>query len=360
VANGVRRELPLYTWDGKLFAVRGRELPLFCPFVQTQDDEAGQGLVSLVEYHMRRMQRIEGFSFRLEPQIILDNEEQAREILCVLIEEAARNNNSRRALSDIASRAVFTDGRVTKCNLEREGTGFRLLDQRYDSANALAGQMLNVCRAVTQPREFFDGIGSLPPVLPVISNLLAGALSAIFATHYPDCDPARRKALTQPFNLHFHWGARDMAGYPPRHNGYFCERSTTRSLRGMFSTLTGRFDVISPVCVLLLPASVFMLCPSSSQPRDVDAVQSLLREVMPLGDDVPKIERVAAAWHARNAGSLSQYFLGRFRPRSGVPLAGEFGVPVVGRPVIPEGFRDTTVQQACAVVGALVAAVTAQ
>lgn len=360
VKAGERRELPLYAWDGVGFARRGRDRPLFCPFVLTEDDEEG-GLVSLTEYHLRRMRRIPGFRFRLEPQIIVDNEPEVREILGILLEEAARQPNNRRAFQDLISHAARTDGILMRCELRCEGGRYWLLDQEYPSAEALIDQLLNICRVVSAPKEQFAQIRNLPRALPVMSTKLAGLLSAILGTHLPDCGPVRRKALLQPVNLHVHWGARDMAGYPPRHKGYYVEKATTRSLRAMCTSLTAHLPHVSPVCVLLLPAAVFLLCPSSAHPRDLDAVAELLRELRTLERDVPASERATLAWLKRWRDELSSYFLHRFRHRSGIPHAGELSRQrPAARSIVLDEFRNVTMLQACAAVGALVGAISAQ
>ena len=143
-----------------------------------------------------------------------------------------------------------------------------------------------------------------------------------------------------------------MAGYPPRRNGYFIERSTTRSLRRICGALVEHFRDVDPICFLLLPAAVFMLCPSSAHPPDAELLGELFRAVE---QDPGSVEEETQAWLTRRAGALSPYFLNRFGARRGVLHVGD--LPRAGWPLEPPGWRTLTFRQACMVVGALYAAV---
>jgi hypothetical protein len=356
VERGKRHVLPLWTWDGTAYVRRTRDRAWFCPFVQTELD--GE-LLPLVELHWRRMQAIPRFRFGLEAAVIVEHEADVRPMLALLLEEASQQDNPRRGLQELISHSVGTDGSIARAEIRRAGKGYWLDSYFYPSTEALVEQALVPFRATSEPREFFERIGDLPPLLPVVSNLLVGILSAIFATHYPDAGDTRA-CLTRPFNPHLHWGARDMAGYPPHRRGYFVERSTTRSLRRICAPLVTHFPDVDPVCIVLLPATVFMLCPTSAHPRDADLLGELFREVSQADPDHAgdasndlqrSVQTITQAWLARRASALSPYFLNRFGVRRGVLPVGESTAG--GQPLEPLGWRTLTFRQACMIVGTL-------
>lgn len=341
VERGRRRPLPLSTWDGARFARRDRHRPLFCPFVQAEVDGV---LTPLVEVHWRRMRAIAGYRFGLEASAIVSHGPAVVEMLCLLLEEASGKANQRRAFSDLISHAVGLDGDIARCELRRDGAGYLLNGHRFPSARALAEAALLPFRALTDPGWFFSEIGGLRPLLPVVSHLLTGILSAAFGTHYPD--GAARPA--DPFVTHLHWGARAMAGCPPRRTGYFSERSTLRAMRGISASLVAHRPEVDPLCFVLLPAPVFMLCPSSAQPEDRERLAGLFREV--LASAPQAAQEVAVSWLGENRDGLSPYLRGRFRPGKGVPYGGERLERA--EPVEPDGFRDLSFRQACGIVAA--------
>jgi hypothetical protein len=193
-----------------------------------------------------------------------------------------------------------------------------------------------------------------------MSHVVVRIFTALFATHYPDLGTAHAE-LTRPFNLHLHWGARDMAGFPPRQKGYFASYSKRRSYRIICDTLLAHFPAIDPLCIALLPAAIFMLCPASAHPRDATLLAELFRQVREAGahlDTRPDgplqqaVEDVTRRWLARHAEALSPYFANRFHPRRGVLHTDE--PPAASEPHEPDGFRALTLRQACMIVGALV------
>ncbi|MEU6083345.1 DUF6025 family protein [Streptomyces sp. NPDC047108] len=342
VDQGRRTELPLFTWDGRRFARRDRDRPLFCPLVQTEEDGT---LTPLVDVHLRRMRAITGYRFALEATALVDRGDAVAAMLTELLERASRRDNPRRAFADLVSHAVRLDGDVARCELRPEGAGYRLDGHRYASARELAEAALLPFRALTDPARFFERIGELPPVLPVVSHLLTGVLTGMFATHYPDGPAAPGVA---PFTTHLHWGARSMAGCPPRRGGYFTSRAAVRGMRSISDALVGRFADAAPLCVVLLPAPVFMLCPAGTDTGDTERMAALFRAVTAArpGEEYD----AALAWLRTHQGGLSDYLRGRFREGSGVPYGGVRRDPAV--PVEPDGFRDLTFRQASAIVAA--------
>jgi hypothetical protein len=361
VEHGRRTELPLFTWDGARCIRRTREVPLFTPFVLTEVDG---GLVPIVEVHWSRMRRFQEFDFRLEAAAIREHEPLVRAILHVLLEEAAVQENPRRSFQDLLSHQVALDGRIWRCELQREAGSYRMGGASYATTDELVEAAMLPFLAATEPERFFAQLPDLPRHLPVMSNVLASMLSALLSTHYPGCR-IERATMTQPFNPHFHWGARDMAGYPPRRKGYFAERSTAKSGRKICQVIVDRFASVDPILFVLMPAAIFMLCPADAYPRDSDLVSELIHSVRQATEglaDRPEsmmaaVDSAVQRWLERATHALSGYFLNRFGARRGVLNAGE--LPTYSDPVEPEGFRELTLRQACMIVGALAEAVAA-
>ncbi len=342
VDGGRRRALELFTWDGRGFARRDRERALFCPMVRTEVDGA---LEPLARVHLRRMRRIPGYRFATWADSLMACAPLLVDMMTVLIEAARSDPNPPRALTELVSQSVRLDGSVRRCELRPDGDGFVLDDHRFGSARELARAVLLPLRALTEPDWFFEHIASMPPVLPVISLLMTNVLFAVLGDHRPDETGVPQEG---PFITHLHWGARAMAGAPPRRSGYFGRRSRVRPMRTITATLVREFERIRPVCFLLLPAPVFQLCPPSSEPADAELLARVFTAVTRAAPEAAY--EVALAELAGVCGQLSPYVRDRFREGSGVPRDGEPREAAV--PVEPEGFRDLTYRQACALVAA--------
>jgi Family of unknown function (DUF6025) len=359
VENGQRYILPLSTWNGRRFERRTRKLPLFVPLVWTEFQDQ---LLPLTRLHWQRMQTVKQFEFQLEAQLIYDHRDQILPMLVALIDEAILRPNSRRALQDLISHAVSLDGRMKRAFVAQGNSGYWLNETYFPSTEALARAMLQLFEAAIEPEQFFDDIAKMPAQLPVMSNILVGVFSAIFFSHYPGIE-IDRPTMTQPFNPHFHWGARDMAGFPPRRSGYFMARASTRSIRQICDTLLRGFSQIDPVYFLLMPAAIFMLCPPDVFVKDSETLSVLFQRVRkatahtdpgstPAVDETDGLVR---DWLSEFGSSVSPYFLNRFRPGQGILQKVERPLESVASE--PDGFRDLTLRQSCQLVGSLVEAI---
>ncbi|MCA0350599.1 MAG: DUF6025 family protein [Chloroflexi bacterium] len=353
IDHGKRTLLPLYTWDGQGLVERQREQPLFTPFVQTSLDGAQ---ISLNSLHWQRMQQFQQFEFRLEAQSVWQHAELAKAIVQHLLEQAAIQPNARRAFQDILSHQVSLDGTMQRVAIQHEAQGYRMGAMFYSSAAELAEASMLPWLAVAEPASFFANIKRLPNQLPLCSHLLAGIFSAIFHTHYPSAT-VDRQTMCRPFNPHFHWGARDMAGYPPYRNGYIAEKSTTKSYRTMCQSIIDRFDEVDPMLLILLPAVIFALCPTNQHPHDAEALAALFEQVQQLEPNSDQasyqqaISQRVAVWLDHQRSALSAYWINRFAPRQGILHSQTL---VSSRPVEPVGFRQLSFRQACMIVGALI------
>ncbi|WP_327070951.1 DUF6025 family protein [Kitasatospora sp. NBC_01250] len=342
VERGGARALPLYTWDGRQFALRDRGRPLFCPLVQTERE--GE-LAALITVHWERMLGIPGYRFKSWAQSLMDNEALLLDMLCVLITEAVADSSPERTLSELLSHAVHLDGQVGRCGPVRDGAGFLLDGHRYDSVRALAEGTLLTLRALTEPTWFFANIAALPTVLPVPSLLLANVLFALFGEHRPEETGIPDEG---PFITHLHWGARAMAGCPPRRNGYFARKTRLSPMRKILRTLVRHFPEAKPICFVLLPAQVFMLCPPGSSFGDLDQLAGVIKAVR--AADPEQVHDVALREVASREEDFSDYLRGRFRPEAGVPRDG--AAREADLSTEPEGFRELTFRQASSLVSA--------
>ncbi|WP_433547245.1 DUF6025 family protein [Streptomyces sp. CA-294286] len=341
IDGGKRHTLPLHTWNGVRFVRRDRAKPLFCPLVQAEVD--GQ-LVPLVDLHWQRMLALPGYRFRQWAAALTDNAPLVTDMLTLLLEQAAQQGRNQ-AFAELISQAVRLDGEVRRCDLRPDGAGYVLDGHRYPSARALAEAVMLTVHALVEPAEFFARLPALPPVLPVMSLQLTNVLFALLDMHHPDAPAGPPES---PFITHLHWGARAMAGCPPRRGGYLSRRSTVRSLRALTDPLVRHFDAANPVAFVLLPAQVFMLCPPSTSPYDAEIVAELFREVRAARPDAAY--ETTLTWLDGNRDRLSEYLRGRFRSGSGVPADDTLREPAV--PTEPEGFRELTFRQACGAVAA--------
>lgn len=342
VDRGHARQLALYTWNGKRFAMRDRSRPLFCPFVQA---DYNGGLRALITVHWERMLRIPGYRFKNWAQSLLDNEPLLIDMLCVLLDEACSGKYPERDLSELISHSARLDGQVSRCGPVPNGTGYLLDGCRYASSRELARAVTLSLRALTEPEWFFANIDSAPVVLPVPSLLLTNMLFAVFGDHRPEESGVPNEG---PFITHLHWGARAMAGCPPRRNGYFARRSRLRPMRNIMRVLTRDFPEVKPVCFVLMPAQVFMLCPPSSSQADLDRLSQVIK-VVHEADPELCYETALREVESRSE-EFSRYLRGRFR--NGVGVAHDDGRPEMGQPAEPETFREMTFRQACALVAA--------
>ena len=341
IVEGKRHILPLHTWDGTRFVRRDRGKPLFCPLVQAEVD--GQ-LVPLVDLHWQRMLALPGYRFRQWAAALVDNAPLVTDMLTLLLERAGAQGRNQ-AFAELVSQSVRLDGEVGRCDLRPDGAGYVLDGHRYPSARSLAEATMLTVHALVEPAKFFTRLPELPPVLPVMSLQLTNVLFTLLDTHHPDAPAGPPES---PFITHLHWGARAMAGCPPRRGGYLSRRSTVRSLRAITDPLVENFDAANPVAFVLLPAQAFMLCPPSTSPRDAEVLGELFRRLR--ASHRESAFDTTLTWLDGNRDQLSEYLRGRFRSGSGVP-----GDDVLRDPAVliePEGFRALTFRQACGAVAA--------
>ncbi|PPV05195.1 hypothetical protein XbrCFBP1976_18385 [Xanthomonas bromi] len=301
------------------------------------------------------MERLSRFNFVMEADALLAHEDRLRRILEACVEEAAAQPNPRVALQSVFDRQVDLAAVVTRQDIVRHGPGWKMGPHYYASTGELVETALLPFRAVAQPEAFFSAMPQHPAYLPVVAAPAVQLIAAFLGTHYPRCLDASYRTDCS-FNPHFHWGARDMAGYPPVQNGYFARSSRAKIARRTADMLVRRFQDLDPVLFVLIPASIFMLCPTAASEGDSEAVADLIAKVrdragaLPAEKAMAGVSDVVSRWLATGP-SVSPYFLRRFLPRSGVGHGAP--LPPPSTLVRPEGFTSFSLRQACMTVAAL-------
>lgn len=355
IEDGTRVPLSLYTWNGIRFAKRTREQSYFTPFVQT---EILGDLIPLVKLHWDRMNQYEGFNFKLEASIIWEKKELFRDILYVLLESATSESNQQRALLDILSHMVSTDGVISRSNLTFDGSGYLIGDTYYKNSGALVEAALIPFMAACEPNVFFSNISEFPKDIPVASNNVVAIISAMFNTHYPGCD-VNRKLMTTPFNPHLHWGAIGMAGYPPIKKGYFAEKSSIKTSTNISQTIVNSFNEIDPIFFILIPASAFTICPTSHHHNDLELINELINNILNQTNTnsetdilLREVYQIVDSWLNINKNKLSLYFINRFASRRSV--LNQIELPNYSDTIVPEKFEELTFRQSSMIVGVLI------
>ncbi|AJT40365.1 DUF6025 family protein [Psychromicrobium lacuslunae] len=342
IDRGQRIELPIYTWDGGQFSRRDREQPLFCPLVKVEHQGA---LRPLAATQWQRMREEADYPFTSWASVLINNRPLVSALLSKLITEAPKQQRNQ-AFDEIISHAVALDGTVQRGALETEGTGFRLAGVHYRDAEAVAEAALDLVSALLEPEAFFERIGAMPARLPVISLQCTNVLFALLSTHR---HRGKKGPLEEsPYRVHPHWGARAMAGAPPLRSGYLMRTSAQRSLRALVDPLLGEYPEVQPTVLALIPAAIFMLCPTSREPADAELLAGLFAEVAGLG--VEQATSSASRWFSEHRQSLSPYLRNRFIAGAGVPRDAD---PLaVAESVQPPGFRELGIAEACAIAAA--------
>jgi Family of unknown function (DUF6025) len=353
VRGGRREILPLYSWGGSDFIVRDRAIPRLVPFVLTPDQ--GQ-LISLVEFHRRRCSNLSSYDFQSQAGLIRKNETLLREVLRSLIVNANRQADPGKALGLVFDRVASCDGSVRRASWSVHATSYHCDADAFGDANTLLDCALLPFVAASEPDQVADDISHFARAMPLCSSPLISLLLAIFNSHVSDPKLAGPHH-SAPFNIHPHWGAIGMAGYPPRRSGHFADH--VRYGRKLYQTIIRDFQAFSPVYFVLLPAAIYLLWPQEHFARDVELVANLINDVRRKTDTLlektnilyAEISLVVQQWLQEVRGSLSAYFVNRFASQRSV--FNDIHLPPPGQCLRPAGFNDLTLRQASMMVGAL-------
>jgi hypothetical protein len=344
VKSGSRTKLELFTWNGREFQKRDRSKSYFVPFVKVKDESS---LTPLVSFHFSKMSALSKFKFQTEAELVIKNEDRVLEILETLLISASQREGSKNALEEIISHSVLLDGSIQRCTIHSDGHQFKIGDSIFSNAAALAKAAMSSYYAVARPSEFLDQMKAHPPLFPIIaSNTLGRLLGAHLHSDFPQGIPENEKE--NAINLHLHWGARDMAGFLPLHKGYFGTYNRLRSLQIFSKILKETFSDFRPVGFVLLPASIFMLCPNSYYTQDIELLNDLFSLVKE-GRSSQNTPAVYQSWSKDNWPKLSDYFKKRFIKRRGIVL--EKLPEENSKSEITESFKELSLSEACHLVG---------
>jgi hypothetical protein len=353
VRGGRREALPLYSWGGSDFVIRDRTVPRLSPFVLTPDQ--GQ-LISLVEFHRRRCANLPSYHFRSQAGLILQNEVCLREVLRSLVMNAYRQPNPGKALGLVFDRIASCDGSVRRASWTVHGNACYCDTDEFADTETLLDCAVLPFVAASEPDRVTTEISHFARPMPLCSSPLIGMLLAIFDSHVSDRQIVGRNHR-DPVNVHPHWGAIGMAGYPPRRSGHFADHA--RYSRKLYQTVIREFQEFRPVYFVLLPAAIYLLWPQEHYLRDVELVANLIHDVRRKTDALlektnilyEEVSRVVLHWLKEVRSSLSAYFINRFVLRRSV--FNDIILPPPGRCIRPDGFDNLTLRQASMMIGAL-------
>lgn len=354
--NDKRIKLDIYTWNRltKDFTKRERVHSYFTPFVQTKIN--GE-LVPLVDVHFKKLKDEYSIDFELESSLIFHNESKVRKIIHFLL-QYVESNTSNNILPYLFSHEVYLDGTMTRTKVQYDGENYILGDIIYKNSEELINACMMPFYAVENSVNFFAEIENHPNCFPLISNTLMGIISAQLNSHIASVN--RNKFSNKDINFHFHWGARDMGGYPPLKKGYFSSKSHRKGYKRVLEILVNSEKGISPTYFVIIPAVIFSLCPSSHYPKDIVMLKDLFKEILsintlePLSDEemMKCINNKVDSWLVRNQKEISAYFLNKFNFKSGI-LHDNYITSDSSTIEEPDNFRELTFKQACMIVGSL-------
>lgn len=346
--DGNRKSLDLYSWDGHSFTKRERNRTYFAPFMLVYNDT----FTPLINVHSENLKNHSKFQFKKETSLLLKYENLVKRILKVLLANAGKQKNDKRAYQEIFSHEVTLFGDMKRAVLVRDGEGYQFGERYYHNVDELIDAAILPLLAVDNPDNFFSNISTYRNSMPLISNVLSGILSAILGSHLQTDNP-KELANSNVVNIHFHWGARSMAGYPPIKNGYFQSKSTKKSYRNMIQAIVGEINEIRPIYIVLIPSVIYSLLPNNK--KDAELLETLFSDVYSLKDTInqeglylDKFKNVVYKFLLINQDNFSDYFLEKFKKQSGI--LHEFNGSG-DKTYVPSNFEHLSFKEACIIVG---------
>lgn len=208
----------------------------YCPFTAV---DLGGNLISLTQFHVSTKPAVA----QLEAKFLLKHESFIIDFVLALNNYANRQDVPKRVLSNIFSHWLMPDGTLSD------------IDDFQFSREQISRAFVPF-QAQCDAGFLFSDYTLMKEPIPVFSGLFVFFLEAILN--------ADRK---NPFSshVHFHWGARSMAGIPPE-NGYLFSQGTQRRLKRLFDATRAVLPSFRNLTIVLLPAPIFLLFqPSHSE-----------------------------------------------------------------------------------------------
>ncbi len=362
-SSGQAKPLPLFSWQNGEFRPCDPSVAYFSPMIQTLNQGQRQSLVS---FHMAQLPT--NLRFQSESDLIYRQWPLVLSIIKHLLRTSLDAQNPKAECQELISHVVSLDGQVARAGVAiNQVNGLRTLcieGLEGLSLDELAERCVLPFMASSDPETFFNHMKSLPERFPVVSNTLTRILSALCHSHF-DTESINQQMMT-PFNPHYHWGARAMAGYPPIKRGYFSNKNKRRFTSRFCQRIIEVFPEVAPLLFLILPSSVFMLQASTRHPEDASCLDRLFDAVMDQTEGqasqpelmVETVSRLVGQWLDKEEGKISLYLLNRFRPNQGVEhgldeMADCSASLPIYEPLDSDSFHALGLQQACMIVGCL-------
>ena len=350
ISRGAQEKLALFTLDEGTLVERGRDHPLFSPFVWTREDGA---LVPLTLFQKGRNPALRNVSFAYCSTTLLAQEGLFQEILRAVIAGLLDDNAPSRVVEGFTDRVVYPNGIVTRNIPTITNREFDYGEIRFGADDFIEALLLPF-RAAANPLETFGQLSHKGSGIPLLSVHFVNLVYAFLKTHLLE---AGRSADQAPLNTHMHWGAIGMAGFPPFKHGYFREK--LNSTRVLAKYVLKAMPKLAPIVFVLMPAAVYLLWTASDFPRDSALVNDLMEGVLRRTNDLSskpnlmqqEIRSTTQTWFEKRSTELSAYFLNRFIRRRSV--FNEVELPVSGGQTCQLAFSSMTMQQATMLVGAM-------
>lgn len=343
-------ELPLFTVSGE--PVDRRE-PRFA-FLLLAQNPVGE-VKPLTQIHRESMEEL-GINVRTVSDFIVEHHETVTEYLTALLQQTDPDERYL-FLRQIVNRTITGGGKEMRGGGQPIPLRWNPWRKRYVIGNIeypteeqVVEQILRTYKIASNPSEYLRE-EEIPDALPILSKEALIVLIALLRA-----DQNLTQPPMQPFYPHFHWGGFQMAGAPPKIDGYF--RGSVNNIRSILSTMRAARLDIPPLFYVLLPAAPFNLWPSGEDWVTQEAMAQLIARVHEKTDGLARnpnkliagVEEVVNEWVSTTEKTLPYYFISRFSPYD-TTMTG--ALPPSPGMVMPEGFDSLTFQQASLIVGCL-------
>lgn len=346
VERGVARELPLLVHTASGLRPAARTRSWFGPFVIVRADDE---LRLLSECHRTRNARLD-LPLDYVSRRLMKDEKRLHELITTALCAAEEHSRGKVLLASLFAGLVGTDG------APRTGTvafteKHYAVDDALLSRKELADRLLLPFQVLNRDAARQRHLDGPPPaVVPTLSNLFLTLLMTQMRTHVIGPD-----APSPDVDVHPHWGAIGMAGFPPRKRGYFEGSEYPRRMRPFFDHAVAHAGV-PPTLFVVAPSVVFTLLPRRSDATDIHLVTELCQRVRNAGTrpaDRAAVEtrRTVTEWFHRRGDALSAFYRSQFNGKR--TISGQSPPPEDPEVVACDAFLDLTCRQASMTVGAL-------
>lgn len=342
ITGEVYERLPLFIKDGTDFHPVPEHDSVCCAFTYVHE---GGRMTPLLSARADEIREIPGAM--TIPTLLTQDEDLLRRTLRALLDAALDDDNGL-TLEQLLGSSVSRQGQRGSAPRAVSG-GFDAEGTWYESPRTLVDAAVQALRYGSADHDgIHDHEQRSGEYLPLL-----GATALLVLTAYHDC-------YRSGSDVHTHWGAISMSGYPPLSQGYFARRATRKTARSIGEALRSLPEFRFDLRFALLPAPVLSLLAPAEFETDRELVEGLLDTVIsttepPTSDPNPAsehISRIVRNWLQENRENLSDYYLNRFGLARSV-FNGTDGIPQDGTPAALSRLNDLTMRQASMVLGAL-------